>query len=99
MFACILLCTFSFIFCFIFYDTVTSVIYTLSLHDALPIFSFLVHRTRYKLRRNCYVDFRSGQSLSAGNASTSSEENRFLWDFQLLLFPQESTAQSSNQLS
>src|SRR5690625_1141837 len=40
-----------------------------------------------------HVVFRSGQSLSACNASTSSEENRFLRDFQLglrLLVPPKS---------
>jgi len=46
-----------------------------------------------------YVDFRSGQLLSAGNASASSEENHFLRGLQLLLFPQESTALRYNQLS
>ncbi|WP_154648232.1 hypothetical protein [Oceanobacillus massiliensis] len=43
------------------------------------------------------ADFRSGQSLSAGNASASSEETHFLRDLQLLLFPLESTALRSNQ--
>ncbi|WP_154648212.1 hypothetical protein [Oceanobacillus massiliensis] len=33
------------------------------------------------------ADFRSGQSLSAGNASASSEETHFLQDLQLLIFP------------
>ncbi len=32
------------------------------------------------MRHKWYVDFRSSQSLSAGNASASSEENRFLRD-------------------
>jgi len=32
----------------------------------------------------------SGRMLSAGNASATSEENRFFGDLQLLLFPQES---------
>ncbi|WP_337018674.1 hypothetical protein, partial [Oceanobacillus massiliensis] len=35
------------------------------------------------------ADFRSGQSLSAGTASASSEETHFLRDLQLLLFPLE----------
>ncbi|WP_010648986.1 hypothetical protein [Oceanobacillus massiliensis] len=51
--------------------------------------------------KNCDItataDFRSGQSLSAGNASASSEETHFLRDLQLLLFPLESTALRSNQ--
>jgi len=40
-----------------------------------------------------------GKLLSAGNASASSEENRFLRDLQQLLFPQESIALRSNQLA
>jgi hypothetical protein len=45
------------------------------------------------------VDFRYRRSLSAGTASASSEENRFLRGLQTRSFPQESTALRSNQPS
>lgn len=38
----------------------------------------------------------AGSTLSAGNVSASSEEDRFLRGLRLLLFPQESTALRSN---
>ncbi|WP_337020118.1 hypothetical protein, partial [Oceanobacillus massiliensis] len=58
------------------------------------LFVIIVVSNLFVFDRNCDItataDFRSGQSLSAGTASASSEEIHFLRDLQLLLFPLES---------
>src|SRR2546430_5341127 len=51
-------------FFFFFNDTATTEIYTLSLHDALPIYSFSLRQTVDPLRKSCHgasVDHVSGQ--------------------------------------
>src|SRR5688572_32627034 len=52
-------CRVSFVFCFFFNDTATTEIYTLSLHDALPICETRTLRRRAEWRRPCLRGVRS----------------------------------------
>src|ERR1044071_10495732 len=59
-----MLCWLCFCLCFFFNDTATTEIYTLSLHDALPIYLVADQRTEHRLRH-----------LRVGAAGERSEEH------------------------
>src|SRR3712207_9319058 len=65
-------------FFFFFNDTATTEIYTLSLHDALPIFSLqkIMPVLRAPGARNCCVNRTALRGLSAGRACPSAEDRK-----------------------
>ena len=56
---------------FFFNDTATTEIYTLSLHDALPIFKALKYFSDKGIKTNCTLVFSPGQALLAAKAGAT----------------------------
>src|SRR5258707_10730597 len=73
-------------FCFFFNDTATTEIYTLSLHDALPILSGIIHPRKLPLwKRNCSRRSIPARAISRSEEHTSELQSRQYLVCRLLL--------------
>src|SRR5690349_22846088 len=67
---------FSFFFFFFFNDTATTEIYTLSLHDALPIYSLLAETKTVPNCPSCTVFLTIGQTIESTSISHRDEDRK-----------------------